>query len=198
MKQNYMDYETEELVVMYQSTQKEEVLQEIISRNEGLLNNWVWDYRNIPNYESEDLLEEAYIACWRAVENYSTERGVTFTTFLKVNVRQQFNRLYNEATRKKRYTGSTPVSYESLVEINKDGGDMPERAFTLNCEDYSYLEVKEFLNSLSNNAKEVAVRLMDGMSKKEIAKALEITPATISYHVGRLQIAYTNFFGVGV
>jgi DNA-binding CsgD family transcriptional regulator len=39
---------------------------------------------------------------------------------------------------------------------------------------------------------------MDGMSKKEIAKALEITPATISYHVGRLQIAYTNFFGVEV
>jgi FixJ family two-component response regulator len=75
---------------------------------------------------------------------------------------------------------------------------MPERAFTLNCEDYSYLEVKEFLDSISGTVKEVAIRLMDGMSKKEIAKALEITPATISYHVGRLQIAYTNFFGVEV
>jgi RNA polymerase nonessential primary-like sigma factor len=194
MKQNYMDYETEELVVMYQSTQNEEVLQEIISRNEGLLNNWVWDYRNIPNYESEDLLEEAYIACWRAVENYSIERGVTFTTFLKVNVRQQFNRLYNEATRKKRYTGSTPVSYESLVEINKEGGDVSDRE----CKEIRFYEFMEFLASLHLNEKEqVAVNiLMEGGTKGEVAKALKCTPATANYYFKSIRKKFVFAGGV--
>ena len=70
MKRNYTDYETEELVVMYHSTQQEEYLQEIIFRNSGLLHKWAWDYRNIPQIEQEDLIEEGYIACWRAVSKF--------------------------------------------------------------------------------------------------------------------------------
>lgn len=190
MKRNYTDYETEELVVMYQSTQQEEYLQEIIFRNSGLLHSWAWDYRNIPQIEQEDLIEEGYIACWRAVRKFDLQRGISFSTFLKVEVSQQYNRLYNEATRKKRFAGSEPVSYEGLTEINREGTDMID---VLRFEDYSSVEVREFVEMLEDTTKKVCVMLVDGMSKSNIAKSLGITPASVSYHVKRLQKAYIAF-----
>lgn len=191
MKRNYIDYETEELVVMYQSTQQEEYLQEIIFRNSGLLHKWAWDYRNIPQIEQEDLIEEGYIACWRAVSKFDLQRGISFSTFLKVEVSQQYNRLYNEATRKKRFRGSEPVSYESLTEINREGTDIRNE---IRFEDYSSVEVREFVEMLEDTTKKVCVMLVDGMSKSNIAKALGITPASVSYHVKRLQKAYIAFY----
>ena len=180
MQDIYRRYETEELVAMYQSTQKEEYLQEIMRRNSGLLHGWVWQYRNIPSYDKEDLLEEANIACWRAV----------------VHVVQQLNRLYAEATRQKRYTGCLPDSYEELTEVNKDGVSM--RSFTVECLELSEIEVKEFLESISGTIKEVAVMLYDGMTKGEVAKALGITPASTTYHLKKLQQAYIAYFGEAV
>lgn len=196
MQDIYRSYETEELVAMYQSTQKEEYLQEIMIRNSGLLHGWVWQYRNIPSYDKEDLLEEAHIACWRAVEGYDPSKGVAFTTFLKVNVVQQLNRLYAEATRQKRFTGCLPDSYEELTEVNRDGVSM--RSFTVECLELSEIEVKEFMESISGTIREVAVMLYDGMTKGEVAKALGITPASTTYHLKKLQQAYIAYFGEAV
>lgn len=47
MQETYKNYETEELVRMYQNSHNEAYLQEIIRRNEGLHNKWVNDYVNI-------------------------------------------------------------------------------------------------------------------------------------------------------
>lgn len=193
MQDIYKSYETEELVAMYQSTQKEDYLQEIMSRNSGLFHNWVWQYRNIPNHDADDLLEEMYIACWKAVEGYDPARGVTFTTCLKGYVVQRLNRLYNEATRQKRYTGTELASYEELTEINKDG--VSGRSFSVECKELSEIEVREFLESMSGTVKEIAVMLYGGMTKGEVAKALGVTPATTSYHIKRLQQAYIAYFG---
>lgn len=193
MQDIYKRYEMEELVAMYQSTQKEEYLQEIIRRNTGLFHNWAYKYRNIPNCDTDDLVEEMYIACWKAVGGYDPARGVSFTTFLKECTYQQLNRLYNEATRKKRYTGTELASYEELTEIHKDG--MSGSSFSVECKELSEIEVNEFLESIGGTVKEIAVMLYDGMTKGEVAKALGVTPATTSYHIKRLQQAYIAYFG---
>lgn len=175
----------EELVVLYRESRNEAYLQELISQNSGLFNLLVNGYvDSIPNAEREDLISESYIPMLRAIEDFDESLGLTFSNLLKVYVKQHLNRLYNEATRKKRYTGSTPMSYEGLVEINRDGGDVTERYFTVECEDISSVEFLELLSSLQlNDREQIAVSvLLAGGTKGEVAKALSCTPATANYY----------------
>ena len=120
LQEKYRNYETEQLVLLYQNSHDEYILREIMRRDDGLLRIWVKDYDNIPYCSYEDLLEEATIALWNAVEHFERDRGITFSSCLKGFVKQRFNRLYMEVTRKKRFTGQEPVSYESLEEIHKE------------------------------------------------------------------------------
>ena len=137
----------------------------------------------------EDLTSESYIPMLRAIEDYDPEQGVAFSTLLKVYVRQHLNRLYNEATRQKRFTGTTPDSLDRLSEINKESGTETDSTFEVECKDFSSVEFMDLLDSLQLNDKEqVAVNiLMAGGAKGEIAKALNITNATVSWHIKNLK-----------
>lgn len=181
--------DTEKIIVMYQNTHNEEYLQEILKRNEGLIHQWAFDYRNIPSYGREDLEAEANIALWRAVESFDPSRGMKFTSCLKGWIKQAYNRIYNEATRAKRYDGSEPASYEELEEINLE-------KFTV--DDYTEAEIREFIDSLAGTTQTVAVLLLEGFSKSEVARELKITPASTTYHVKRLLKSYLAFEGVAV
>ena len=190
----------EELVVAYRTTRNEQYLEELINQNKGLMYMIVEPFvHSIPNSELEDLTSEAYIPMLNAIEDFDEERGLTFSNLLKVYVRQHLSRLYNEATRKKRFTGSTPVSYESLVEINKEGGSEGDSFFTVELEDISSVEFMDLLRSLNLNEKEqVAVNvLMAGGTKGEVAKALKCTPATANYYFKSIRKKFV-FAGVAV
>lgn len=180
----------EELVVTYRATRNEKYLEELITQNKGLMYMIVEPFvHSIPNSELEDLTSEAYIPMLRAIEDFDEERGLTFSNLLKVYVRQHLSRLYNEATRQKRYNGSTSMSYESLAEINREGGSEGDSYFTVECEDFSSVEFLALLSSLELNDKEqVAVNvLMAGGTKGEVAKALQCTPATANYYFKQLR-----------
>ena len=190
----------EELVKLYKESRNEEYLAELITQNTGLINILVSSYlSSIPNSELEDLVSESYIPMLKAIEDLDEKQGFRFSTLLKAYVRQHLNRLYNEATRKKRFTGSTPVSYESLVEINKEGGSELDSSFTVELEDISSIEFMDLLRSLNLNEKEqVAVNvLMAGGTKGEVAKALKCTPATANYYFKSIRKKFV-FAGVAV
>jgi len=93
MKELFKNYKIEELVSLYQLTSDETYLEEILSKNNGLLHQWIQKYSNIPYFSSEDLYSEACEALWRAVLDYNPQKGVAFTTFLKISVFQKFNRI---------------------------------------------------------------------------------------------------------
>lgn len=186
MQEKYRNHETEQLVLLYQNTHSEDTLAEIMRRNNGLLHMWVRDYSNIPYYSEEDLLEEGYIALWRAVDNYSLGRGVTFSTYLKTVVKQHFNRIYTEATRQKRFKGAEPTSWEELEEIHK------EKA--IDFELLSDLTVQEFIASLDGKVQEIAISLFSGYSKSDIARRLKIKPASVTYHCRRLESLAIKYF----
>lgn len=193
-------HKNEDLVVLYRESRNEKYLQELINQNKGLLNMWASSYANsIPNAEIEDLISESYIPMLRAIEDFDPSLGLTFSNLLKSYVRQHLNRLYNEATRKKRFTGSTPDSYERLVEINKEGGDIAESSFTVDCEEVRTFEFIELLNSLNLSEREQVVInvLMAGGTKGEVAKALECTPATANYYFKCLRKKFI-FAGVAI
>lgn len=190
----------EELVKLYKESRNEEYLAELITQNTGLINILVSSYlSSIPNSELEDLVSESYIPMLKAIEDFDEKQDFSFSTLLKAYVRQHLNRLYNEATRKKRFTGSTPVSYESLVEINKEGGSELDSSFTVELEDISSIEFMDLLRSLNLNDKEqVAVNvLMAGGTKGEVAKALKCTPATANYYFKSIRKKFV-FAGVAV
>lgn len=180
----------EELVVAYRTTRNEQYLEELINQNKGLMYMIVEPFvHSIPNSELEDLTSEAYIPMLNAIEDFDEERGLTFSNLLKVYVRQHLSRLYNEATRQKRYNGSTSMSYESLAEINREGGSEGDSFFTVECEDFNSVEFMALISSLGLNEKEqVAVNvLMAGGTKGEVAKAFRCTPATANYYFKQLR-----------
>lgn len=123
MSKGFITGTNEELIKAYKESRDESYLKDLIEANKGLINLLVSPYlTSIPNSELEDLTSESYIPMLRAIEDYDPEQGVAFSTLLKVYVRQHLNRLYNEATRQKRFTGTTPDSLDRLSEINKEGG----------------------------------------------------------------------------
>lgn len=190
MSKGFITGTNEELIKAYKESRDESYLKELIEANKGLINLLVSPYlTSIPNSELEDLTSESYIPMLRAIEDYDPEQGVAFSTLLKVYVRQHLNRLYNEATRQKRFTGTTPDSLDRLSEINKEGGTETDSTFEVECKDFSSVEFMDLLDSLQLNDKEqVAVNiLMAGGAKGEIAKALNITNATVSWHIKNLK-----------
>lgn len=190
----------EELVKLYRDSRDEAYLAELISQNTGLINILVSSYLDtIPNAELEDLVSESYIPMLKAIEDFDEEQGFSFSTLLKAYVRQHLNRLYNEATRKKRFMGSLPDSIDRLQEINKDGGTETDSSFTVEVEDFKMVEFMELLNSLNLNEKEQIVVnvLMSGGKKGDVAKALKCTPATANYYFKSIKKKFV-FAGVAV
>ncbi len=179
------DYTNEELVEFFQSTQKEEYLKELMVRNRGIIYNVAVTY-SIPAYELEDLMEVGYIALWEATKHYDRERGYAFSTALKGFIRQSYNRLYNEAYRKKRGAGEQAVSWEALEEIDRE---------SYSCDDFSDLYIADFLKKLAGTTKKVAELIIEGLSKGEVAKALSCTPATINYYLKKIRVAYISYAG---
>lgn len=162
MSKGFITGTNEELIKAYKESRDESYLKELIEANKGLINLLVSPYlTSIPNSELEDLTSESYIPMLRAIEDYDPEQGVAFSTLLKVYVRQHLNRLYNEATRQKRFTGTTPDSLDRLSEINKEGGTETDSTFEVECKDFSSVEFMDLLDSLQLNDKEqVAVEIV--------------------------------------
>lgn len=190
MQENYrvnetklQDLSNEKLVAMYQKTHNEEYLKMLMLNNKGLIFILASGY-SIPDYDLEDLLEEGYIALWKAADNYNPTRGCTFTTALKGYVTQAYNRVYTHSRRAKRSSGELLLSWERLNNINK------EPSYT---DDLTSLTIEELLEALTGATKSVAALLISGLSKGEIAKAMGITAASVSYHVKKIQKAYIAY-----
>lgn len=153
MSKGFITGTNEELIKAYKESRDESYLKELIEANKGLINLLVSPYlTSIPNSELEDLTSESYIPMLRAIEDYDPEQGVAFSTLLKVYVRQHLNRLYNEATRQKRFTGTTPDSLDRLSEINKEGGTETDSTFKWMCpldNDYTYGEITALRKSVA-------------------------------------------------
>ena len=176
----------EDLVIEYQTNHNEDLFRALLEKNTGLLHIIVMDYR-IPKYEIEDLLSESYIALIKAVDNFDPTRGVTFTTALKVFVRQHLNRLYTEATCQRRYNGMDPASYEELVEIHKDD------VRGLDCDRFTQIEVDEYLEGLEDKDRYMVTLLLMGYSLSDCAKVFHVANSSITWRIKRIRKSYTAY-----
>lgn len=185
-KKPLKDRTNEDLVIEYQTTHNEDLFRALLEKNTGLLHIIVMDYR-ILKYEIEDLLSESYIALIKAVDNFDPTRGVTFTTALKVFVRQHLNRLYNDVTCQKRYNGMDPASYEELVEIHKDD------VRGLDCDRFTQIEVDEYLEGLEAKDRYMVTLLLMGYSLSDCAKAFHVANSSITWRIKRIRKNYAAY-----
>lgn len=192
-------FTNEELVKMYKETSNEKFFNGLVEQNMGLMLQWVDSYcgefGSIPHAEQEDLLQECCgFVLPKAIKDYDPSLGFSFITLYKRYVRQHLNRLYNEATRQKRHTGSINLSLDELSAINKECGDTTESSFIVECEDIRAVELRSVIQSINFSEKEriVVTVLMAGKSKGDVAKVLNCTPATANYYFKRIKEKLKN------
>lgn len=179
----------EKLVELYNLTNNEKYLQELHYNNLGLINILVDPYvKSIPNSELEDLMSEAWFPFFNAVKNYNPEYKCTFSTLLKVYVRQHMNRIYESATRQKRFMGIVPDSYERLTEVGKDGY-IDDCNFTVECEDFDSAEFSELISQidLTDKEKVIVQILMAGGTNGDCSKELDIKPSSVTYYFKQIK-----------
>ncbi len=182
------DFVIEELVVLYRNTKDEKYIGMLMEQIKNLMIFIIKPYRQtIPTMDMEDLLSEGYMVLVKVINDYELYRGIAFSTLLGVYVKQYMNRVYQQATRQKRFTSSAPESFEALAEINREG--VTDSVFEVECEDFHSVELMEFIEGLELDEKErVAVNvLMEGGTKGDIAKELSITPASVTYYIKNIK-----------
>ncbi len=71
---------------------------------------------------------------------------------------------------------------------------MEDRVLEVGIEqDFTAIQVQEFLGSLEGKTKEVAISLYSGFTKSEIARMRGIAPASVTYYVKRIAEAYKEY-----
>lgn len=181
---------TEQLVLIWQETEDNDILKQIMDNMKGLIWQYVLKYNNIYNkvtyLDEQDLESELSIALVNAVKNYDINKGAKFSTFCCRCFDQHMNRLYRQLTSKKRFDPNRSVnSYEDTIENHlrdkiDNNGDLQ---LTGVCMEYEEVDLLNSLEqcSLTNNEYILAVLITEGYKAKEIANYLGVTPAGVTW-----------------
>jgi RNA polymerase sigma factor (sigma-70 family) len=188
MKEKNKNYEVEMLVRLYQNERQEATLQAIMDKCKNVVYSLAGKYHTtIPGTEVEDLVSEGNIVLWDAVQTWDEKRGCSFISYLYACLCRNYNTLYNFSNREKRNAQGFIRSYEQInsnSEYDEEGNTFGNILFSVECEDYSMVEVRLLLDTLnlSEQEKIVANLLVAGMDKPDIARILKIkTPSVHSY-----------------
>ena len=188
MKRKLSD-EINDLVIIYRNTGEEKYFNELLEKVKRLVFVIVREYeKSIPNSEMEDIVSEGYLVLCKVVEDYDQYRGQMFSTLLKTYIKHHLNRIYDEATRQKRFNGVAPDSYDRITDICKDG-EIEDRTFTVECADFDSVEFSEFLGSikLTDSERVIVNVIMGGGTKGDCGRVLNIKPASVTYYLKQLR-----------
>ena len=181
----YTGKTNEELVNLYKSGEAG-AFEELMKNTEKLRFSLAQSYLNIPGSELEDLVSEG------AIKNFDAEKyATTFSTFLYSAISRRYNTLFKKATSAKRSPNGFVESYDQMnsnSEYEEDGNSLGNSEFSVECEDYSMIEVRSLLESLKLSDRErlVVNLLMDGNSKPDIARRLGVKTPSVHKYVQRI------------
>lgn len=90
----------ETLVAAFQQTRSHDAVSELLRRHEGLVVSVARGYF-VPGGDAEDVRQQAMIGFWKAVRDFSSGAGCTFTTFARTCMQRQVVTAVRAATRHK-------------------------------------------------------------------------------------------------
>lgn len=181
----------EELVELYKGG-NEEAFEALLKSTEKIRYSLAKKYLNIPGSELEDLMSEGSMEMIRAVWKYDrTKYTASFKSFLYTDLTQYYNDLFKAAVSVKRSPNGFVESFEQLnsnSEYDEEGDSLGNREFSVECEDYSMVEIRMLMDSINLSAKERVVvnLLMDGNSKPDIAKHLGVKTPSVHTYIKRI------------
>ena len=192
MKKNYNDYAVDELVAQYKQNRSENIFTEILKKTKGLIYGFARSYsRSIIGAEMEDLISEGDLVLWDAIQTFDDTRDCSFTTYLCGCLKRNYNTLFSMSNCQKRNPGCFVQSYEQVnsnSEYEEDEDSAGSSAFSVECEDYSMVEIRMLMDSLNLSAKERVVinLLMDGNTKPDIARRLGVSTPSVHTYIKRI------------
>ena len=170
----YKGLSNEELVELYKAGESD-AFEALLKNTEGLRATLAQRYLNIPGSEFEDLMSEGAIEMLSAIQNFDSKNySSSFSTFLYSAISRHYNDMFTAAVCEKRNPGCFVQSYEQVnsnSEYEEDGDSLGSSEFSVECEDYSMVEIRDLLSRLKLSDKERVVvnLLMAGNSKPDIA-----------------------------
>lgn len=88
----------EELINNYRKLQNEQILEEIVEKNEGLIHFVMKNY-SFDEVEREDLLQEGQIGLLKAINKFDMSRG-SFSTYAVIHIRGSISRYIEQKVKK--------------------------------------------------------------------------------------------------
>lgn len=180
----YKGLSNEELVKLYKAGDTG-AFDELMKKTEALRSSLAQRYLNIPGSEFEDLMSEGAMEMLSAIQNFDSEKySSSFSTFLYAAISRHYNDLFTKAVSAKRNSGGFVRSYEQINSNSEYEDSLGSSEFSVECEDYSMVEIRDLLSRLKLSDKERVVvnLLMAGNSKPDIARRLGVkTPSVHSY-----------------
>lgn len=187
----YKGLSNEELVELYKAGESD-AFEALLKNTEGLRATLAQRYLNIPGSEFEDLMSEGAIEMLSAIQNFDSKNYISsFSTFLYSAISRHYNDMFTAAVCEKRNPGCFVQSYEQVnsnSEYEEDGDSLGSSEFSVECEDYSMVEIRDLISrlKLSNTERIVVNLLMAGNSKPDIARKLGVKTPSVHNYVKRI------------
>lgn len=190
----YTGMKAEELVGLYKNGD-ERAFEALMCSTEKLRAHLALKYLNIPGSELDDLLSEGAIAMMEAAKNFDESKGAAFTTFLYKHISRRYDKLYSQASAKKRNVNVEVKVHSYIDNLDTDSTVSGDRDFlrskdyfSVVCDEFDMIEMRMLIDSLKLSEKERVVvnLLIEGCSKPDIAKHLGVKVPSVHSYIKRI------------
>ncbi len=171
----------------------DEALEMIFSKFGGYI-RYLSNKYYLAGAESKDLMQEGMIGLFKAIKDFSSGEGVSFSTFAVVCIERQIKTAIKAANRKKHLPLNSSVSLHTalfededkeLAELFGEDSSNPEKIY-INNETYSQM-YKLIYNSLTKLELQILLLHNKGLSYKEISQISGKTVKSIDNAVQRIR-----------
>jgi RNA polymerase sporulation-specific sigma factor len=182
MKDNYYRILTDdELFSIIKNDKNAE--NEFYKRYKNRVRNILRRYK-IYSFEREDLIQEGMIGLFQAIENYDKKRGVKFSTYANVCIKNRIINALNLSWQHRKNIDEDQ-DIEEIVSVNN-----PEN-YTIDTE-YSEL-MKNGVKSLNETEQKVLAKYLENKSYKTIASELEISTKKVDNILVKIRMKLTAY-----
>lgn len=136
-------------------------------------------FSNIYGYEYDDLLQEARIECWKAMNDYDEKHKVKFNTYFFVRLKNRFRKLYQDSIRKKDYYNqhrNSKLTDDLIDKLIQSDYKTPEQIVV---EEEEVNIIEECIKKLPFPLKRMVNLKRKGYKAQEIAKRLGVSTTVI-------------------
>lgn len=156
--------------------------QDLVSNNHKL----IFSYANKMNLDIDEYYDLLAIGLCKAAKAYDPSRGYAFSTYAYISMRNECYMYWRHISSKQQIPEDLVFSYNNPFSDESERSDRIERLndiFGTYQLDSTEVELKEFIDSLKANERQIIFEKMYGYTQREIAM-----------HIGKSQIAVSRMF----